>query len=97
MLRRGEDPADAGPHVQWREDPVQPSTDPRFANPRNEIWLDFTTDRNGVGVAASVVRWPVCQKTAGSVVLHVHTSTEPGQAGMAGARLACVNVDFSAG
>src|SRR5690606_23761090 len=33
---------DAGPHYQNVVDPVQPSTDPDYANPDNEIWLDFT-------------------------------------------------------
>ncbi|MBE1610210.1 Cu-Zn family superoxide dismutase [Actinopolymorpha pittospori] len=96
--RCGEDPADAGPHVQWRRDPVQPSTDPDYANPRNEIWLDFTTGRTGTGIATSLVPWPISERQARSVVIHEHhTSTEPGHAGTAGARLACVDVDFAGG
>ncbi|WP_020574527.1 superoxide dismutase family protein [Actinopolymorpha alba] len=91
----GADPAAAGPHVQWREDPVQPSTDPKYANPSNEIWLDLTTDGQGTDVAASSVRWPISKKTAGSVVIHEHhTSREHGEAGTAGPRLACINVPF---
>ncbi|MGW0229566.1 superoxide dismutase [Actinopolymorpha singaporensis] len=91
----GADPADAGPHVQFVEDPVQPSTDPRYANPRNEIWLDFRTDANGVGYAVSAVYWPITAKDAGSVVIHEHrTSRGRGHAGMAGARLACLTVPF---
>ncbi len=47
----------AGPHFQHVPDPVRPSTDPAYANPRNEIWLDFTTDRLGTGFARSTVDW----------------------------------------
>src|SRR5205807_5728525 len=36
-------PAAAGGHYQNVQDPVQPSTDPAFANPSNEIWLDLMT------------------------------------------------------
>lgn len=46
---------DAGPHFQHTRDPVKPSVDPAYANPRNEIWLDFTTDRFGTGHAKSTV------------------------------------------
>lgn len=91
----GADPADAGPHVQFVEDPVQPSVDPRYANPRNEIWLDFRTDANGVGYAVSTVYWPITAKDAGAVVIHEHrTGRGRGHAGMAGARLACLTVPF---
>jgi Cu-Zn family superoxide dismutase len=96
MNRCGRAPDDSGPHTQWRADPVQPSVNPKYANPHNEIWLDFTTDRDGNAVAASEVRWPVEKKMARSVVIHDHgTSSAPGHAGEAGARLACVDVDFS--
>ncbi|MFD2081424.1 hypothetical protein SAMN05421678_10666 [Actinopolymorpha cephalotaxi] len=91
----GAAPTDAGPHVQFVEDPVQPSVDPRYANPRNEIWLDFRADANGVGYAVSTVYWPITAKDAGSVVIHEHrTSRGHGHAGMAGARLACLTVPF---
>ena len=49
--------ADAGPHYQHEPDPVQPSTDPAFANADNEVWLDFTTDREGNGVAVAKQAW----------------------------------------
>ena len=91
----GPDPANAGPHFQNTPDPVQPSVDPAYANPENEIWLDFVTDAYGQGVASAKVPWRVGDRPAGSVVLHRdHTHTEAGQAGTAGPRLACVNVDF---
>jgi Cu-Zn family superoxide dismutase len=85
----------AGPHFQHVPDPVKPSVDPAYANPRNEIWLDFTTDRLGTGFAKSTVDWTFAARRARSVVVHeTHTHTDPGHAGTAGARLACLDVDF---
>jgi Cu-Zn family superoxide dismutase len=95
QLACGSDPAAAGPHYQNVPDPVTPSTDPRYANPRNEVWLDFTTDGDGDGSARSIV--PFVLRTGAeaphSLVLHAgHTMTGPGMAGTAGPRLACVNL-----
>jgi Cu-Zn family superoxide dismutase len=85
----------AGPHYQHLEDPVKPSVDPTYANPSNEIWLDFATDASGRGLAASKVDWTFGERRAQSVVIHeTHTHTHPGQAGTAGPRLACLNVGF---
>ena len=47
----------AGPHFQRVPDPVVPSVDPAYANPDNEIWLDFTTDHQGRGWAIAVQDW----------------------------------------
>lgn len=86
---------DAGPHFQHEQDPNQPSTDPEYANPDNEVWLDFTTTADGKGFAASHVDWSYQDRRPASVVIHEHhTSTDPGEAGDAGARLACINVGF---
>ncbi|PHQ50255.1 superoxide dismutase [Streptomyces cinnamoneus] len=91
----GAKPEDSGPHYQDRKDPKQPSTDPAYANPRNEVWLDLTTDRRGDGGASADVQWRFRDGEARSVVVHEHaTETGAGHAGMAGARLACVNVPF---
>jgi superoxide dismutase, Cu-Zn family len=92
----GERSEDAGPHFQYSVDPVQPSVDPTYANPQNEIWLDFTTDQIGAGSAESTVAWAFpANRRPGSVVVHaVQTSTEPGEAGTAGERVACISVDF---
>jgi Cu-Zn family superoxide dismutase len=88
----------AGPHYQFAMDPVLPSTDPAFANPANEVWLDFTTDAKGRGWAMAIQDWqPHADRRPGSVVLHIeHTQdgSNGGTAGAAGARLACVTVGF---
>ncbi|MBB4934209.1 Cu-Zn family superoxide dismutase [Lipingzhangella halophila] len=93
----GEDPADSGPHYQNEADPEadaeNPSTDPAYANPENEVWLDFATDENGNAEQEAEVDWVPREGEANSVVLHEeHTSEEEGAAGAAGDRLACVNV-----
>ncbi len=91
----GAKPDDAGPHFQHTADPVKPSVDPKFANADNEIWLDFTTDAKGDATRATTVDWTFDETRAGSVVVHVDpTRTAPGQAGVAGARAACVSVGF---
>lgn len=88
--------AAAGPHFQHVVDPVQPSTNPAYANPRNEIWLDLTTDDEGNGSAQALVRWQFApDRRAGSVIIHEHlTNPGPDNAGTAGARLACLTVGF---
>lgn len=84
---------DAGPHYQHVVDPVQPSTDPEYANDGNEAWLDFRTGPFGSAITGTAVDWTPRPGQAGSVVIHEeHTHTEPGHAGTAGARLACINV-----
>ncbi len=87
---------DAGPHFQFSADPVQPSVDPTFANPQNEVWLDFTTDETGAGSTESTVAWTFpADRRPRSVVVHaLQTSSEPGEAGTAGDRAACISVDF---
>ncbi|HVQ92735.1 MAG TPA: superoxide dismutase [Mycobacteriales bacterium] len=91
----GETPAASGAHYQNVPDPVQPSVDPRYANPANEVWLDVSTDAGGAGRAIARVRWTARPGQANSVVLHAHgTSHEPGGAGTAGARVGCLTVPF---
>jgi Cu-Zn family superoxide dismutase len=89
----GENPDDAGPHYQDKADPQKPSTDPKYANPQNEVWLDFTADSNGEGEAESKVGWTLRDGEGQSVVIHaMPTMTEAGKAGTAGDRLACINI-----
>ncbi|MFD7896386.1 superoxide dismutase family protein [Streptomyces sp. NPDC059743] len=91
----GRTPDASGPHYQNVEDPNQPSIDPAYANTENEVWLDFTTDAGGHGAAESRHDWRFRPGGARSVVIHEHhTSTASGEAGTAGARLACLTVPF---
>ena len=90
----------AGPHFQNRVDPAaapgKPSTDPAYANPQNEIWLDLRTDGDGDGESRVEVPFTFTDRAPASVVIHEAetTGTAPGQAGSAGARLACITVPF---
>jgi Cu-Zn family superoxide dismutase len=89
---------DAGPHYQNRIDPAAtpqtPSTNPEYANPRNEIWLDTHTNANGSGTSTTTVPFTFTDRTPGSIVVHeaMTTATAPGQAGEAGARIACLTL-----
>ncbi|MGW1680381.1 superoxide dismutase family protein [Saccharopolyspora sp. NPDC002376] len=87
---------DAGPHFQEKADPVKPSVDPAFANPQNEVWLDFHTDAQGNASTSADGNWSFdTRQDAKSFVIHAsHTHTEPGKAGTAGDRLACLNASF---
>jgi Cu-Zn family superoxide dismutase len=92
----GREPLDSGPHYQNDVDPAAtpeaPSSDPAYANPQNEIWLDVTTDGNGDAQSSTAVSWEFRHDEANSVVLHAQrTMTGPGMAGMAGDRLACID------
>jgi superoxide dismutase, Cu-Zn family len=88
--------ADAGPHFQNVVDPVQPSVDPRYANPENEIWLDFATDQGGAASVENTVAWEIpADRRPQSVVVDAGPSAlERGSAGAAGSRAACVTVQF---
>jgi len=92
----GETGADPGPLFQNVVDPVQPSVDPRYANPQNEIWLDFATDQTGAGGAEATVAWQIpADRRPQSVVVHEGPSAlERGSAGAAGNRAACITVQF---
>jgi superoxide dismutase, Cu-Zn family len=89
----------AGPHFQNHEDPAatpqSPSTNPEYANPQNEIWLDVHTDAAGAGTSSDTVPFVFTDsRVPGSIVIHeaMQTSTAPGQAGQAGARIACLTL-----
>jgi Cu-Zn family superoxide dismutase len=91
-------PDEAGPHYQHSPDPKAaaspPSVDPAFANPRNEVWLDFTADARGNGAVTAAVSWTFdAIEPPRSLVLHAeHTRTAAGKAGMAGPRVACLTL-----
>jgi Cu-Zn family superoxide dismutase len=88
----------AGPHFQHRMDPAatsqQPSSNPDYANPTNEIWLDLHTDAHGAGNSITRVPFVFTDRVPASVVVHEKpvTETVPGQAGKAGARVACLTL-----
>ncbi|WP_158726583.1 superoxide dismutase family protein [Tomitella fengzijianii] len=95
----GKEPGSAGARYQNRPDPAsstgQPSTDPEYANPSNELWLDFTTTAAGTAYGTRTLGWTFRPGEARSLVFLDHlTSTGSQDAGDAGARLACLDVDF---
>lgn len=91
-------PADAGPHYQHSPDPMAaaspPSVDPAYANPRNEVWLDFTADTRGAASVTARVDWTFDEvEPPRSLILHAEqTRTAAGKAGMAGPRVACLTL-----
>ncbi|MEU9045791.1 MULTISPECIES: superoxide dismutase family protein [unclassified Kitasatospora] len=85
----GAAPASSGPHYQDVADPMQPSTDPAFANARNELRLVLRTDGSGEGTATTAVDWQPRQGEARSLVLHAGTPAGPHAAGD---RVACVKL-----
>jgi Cu-Zn family superoxide dismutase len=88
----------AGPHFQNRVDPAatpdKPSSDPAYANRKNEIWMDLTTDAKGSAQATTDVPFTFTDRAPASVVIHkdMATHTEPGKAGTAGDRIACLTL-----
>jgi Copper/zinc superoxide dismutase (SODC) len=57
-----------------------------------EVWLDFTIQPNGTGAATTTVPFTIGDGAAGAVVIHaVHTDHSTG---LAGARWACLPVQF---
>ena len=100
--RAGATGADAGPHFQNTADPAagpdKPSTDPKYANPENEVWLDLHTDADGNGHAEADVPFAFVEnRSPRSVVIHVAelTATDAGHAGTAGNRAACITLPTS--
>jgi Cu-Zn family superoxide dismutase len=95
--------AAAGPHYQNRIDPAatpqKPSSNPEYANPRNEVWLDLHTDATGSGTARTTVPFVFSDRGPGSIVVHeaMETETAPGKAGQAGARIACLTLSPEGG
>ncbi|HEX2297133.1 MAG TPA: superoxide dismutase family protein [Pseudonocardiaceae bacterium] len=88
----------AGPHFQHEIDPTatpeEPSHDPQYANPDNEVWLDVRTDADGSGTSTTEVPFVFTDRVPASLVVHeaAHTATAPGEAGQAGDRLACLTL-----
>jgi Cu-Zn family superoxide dismutase len=83
-------PAAAGPHYQHIPDPAadayHPSTDPAYANPGNEVWLDFTAGATGTAIATATESWTFdAMHPPRSLVIHAAM-------GMGGARAACLTL-----
>ncbi len=93
-----DNPDFVGLHYQNRIDPaatpLQPSTDPEYANPNNEIWLDVRTDAAGSGITRVTVPFVFTDRGPRSVVVHEaeQTATGPGEAGESGEPVACLTL-----
>ncbi|HEU0127240.1 MAG TPA: superoxide dismutase [Pseudonocardiaceae bacterium] len=87
---------EAGPPYQDRIDPAATpqanSTNPEYANPRNEIWLDVRTDTDGSASSGASVPFTFTDRAPASVVVYDAPATAPGQAGPLGAPVACLNL-----
>jgi Cu-Zn family superoxide dismutase len=92
------DPRAAGPHYQHIPDPEanadHPSVNPAYANPGNEIWLDFTAGVSGTAIATAAESWTFdAMHPPRSLVIHAEaTHSAMGAAGTAGARAACLTL-----
>ena len=78
--------------------PDHPSTDPAYANPGNEVWLDLQTDGDGDGHAETDVPFTFVEnRSPRSIVIHEaeETATDAGHAGTAGGRAACITLPTS--
>lgn len=92
------DPDASGGHYQHKPAPSGADTDPKFVNPKNEFWLDFTTDAKGNGGSTVTLDFEVTDwDRPRSVVVHSaqETSTAPGKAGESGDRVACLSLPHS--
>jgi superoxide dismutase, Cu-Zn family len=71
-------------------------TDPDYVNDVNEVWLDLTTDASGRAVSTTTQPWQFSPGGgARSVIIHEeHTRTGPLDAGHAGRRLGCLDVNL---
>ncbi|CAL9432523.1 superoxide dismutase family protein [Streptomyces sp. enrichment culture] len=76
------DPDAAGGHYQH-----EPGTGEHHVTAENEVWLDFTPDRDGTAEASAHHGWGFRRGEASSVVIH----DEPGSKG---ARVGCFTVPF---
>ena len=81
----------AGAHYQHNAAPDGGAADPMYANSKNEVWLDFVTDAMGAGSKEATVEWIPRTGEAKSVVIHDQMTKNDGTAG---AKLACINMEF---
>jgi Cu-Zn family superoxide dismutase len=96
----GATPGAAGARFQEHLDPAAtaatPSTDSRYVNPRNEIWLDVQTDAAGTGTSATTVPFVLTDRVPHSIMVHdkMQASKDPSQAADIGARIACLTLSM---
>jgi Cu-Zn family superoxide dismutase len=81
-------------HLDPAATPSTPSTDPRYANPDNEIWLDLRTDDDGTGTSATHIPFVLTDRVPHAFVVHdgMHTPRNSAQAADIGARIACLTL-----
>lgn len=82
---------EAGPRYQHRIDPdaarQASSTNPEYANPRNEIWLDVRTDSDGSASSGASVPFTFTDRAPASIVVYDGQTSD-----QAGAPVACLNL-----
>lgn len=79
-----------GTHYQHIPSPTTP-TDPAYANEANEVWLDFTTDNKGRAIQVAKAAFRIRSGEAKAILVHTNPT---GVGGVAGAKLACIDVAF---
>lgn len=81
-------------HLDPAATPSTPSTDPRYTNPDNEIWLDLRTDDDGTGTSATNIPFVLTDRVPRAFVVHdgMHTPRNSAQAADIGARIACLTL-----
>jgi Cu-Zn family superoxide dismutase len=86
------DPMKGGGHYENKPFPATTTAnDPAYANPSNEVWLDFMSDINGKGSSLALVDWVPRQGEAKAIVIHAMGTANDGSAG---AKLACLPLEF---
>ena len=92
-------PGGEGPRFQKHIDPAaspgKPSTNPEYANPTNEIWLDVHTDSTGAATSHATVPFVLTDRGPGSIVVHDQqqtTATSSQPAGQTSDRVACLTL-----
>ena len=81
----------AGGHYQHTPAPDGGATNPMFANPDNEVWLDFTTNGSGTATSKATVDFVPAAGSAKAIIVH---DRKTGDGGVAGAKLACLPIAF---
>ncbi len=81
----------AGGHYQHVPAPDGGATNPMFANPDNEVWLDFTTSGTGTATSKASVDFVPPAGSAKAIIVH---DRKTGDGGVAGPKLACLPFAF---